>query len=569
MTTNIITFNITNDPWINNGIILFTQMVSNLSSILKPLEVNSHQISLKFDETLDRNYIAEIIFKQIGIPLINKIFTLTTPVKIINRKFESTINKITDKNGFIKIDESINFTDEQSQFLQEKNIKNDKNSEIVRVRFNFLGLKKEFNKLQTEFKNDFVKILDQENISKNSKICVICSSPYFKGDKLRQVIVPFLSGHHNLNIRGISGSTYDLEGCPKCVLMGKLSLLDSNLIFTRIGKGKNKITYIFLPIFTDFKLLNHFKNNLSNRIGLYDWDDPEWEYYNTNVKNIQNIDPRNILLTIYCRIVNNWSPEIKNMVLNSFFDDFIKISPIESVKRELTNWAVIEVNKGQIVSIKGKIYHINWFVFDLVKKFSFQKRITPYKSTESAEIAYETNETSICELISKIKSPEVLKIPEKIANAIIFNDFRALVNVFFESYKQNKKNIRYPITGFIEYLIYYLKVKNVELKEDKIKAIRTLSFTIASALYRDVGLISKLYNATSRPELKNVLSEMLFRLYKNTIKEESQSISPDKYERLLNLIESENWKEIQSLLVAFVCIYSINKMNKEDIKKNE
>jgi len=105
------------------------------------------------------------------------------------------------------------------------------------------------------------------------------------------------------------------------------------------------------------------------------------------------------------------------------------------------------------------------------------------------------------------------------------------------------------------------------LEEEQMKSIRTLSHTFSEAMARDVGLISKIYNATSRQDLKIALSEVLFRLYKRTLKKDTRSISPDKYQSLLEKIDSDEWREIQSLLVSFISIYAINQLNRK--KENE
>ncbi|MBD3201811.1 MAG: hypothetical protein GF316_17475 [Candidatus Lokiarchaeota archaeon] len=557
-----ITFNITSDPWINNGTIVFVNSIREIDSIVKNVNVESYKIEIEFNDNIDVQEIGNIIHKQVGIDLINKIFTISTPIKFINKELKSDINYSKNEDGYINYKEKITHSEEQIDILKKNNFQNRKTNEIVRVRFNFIGLKREYNKIKKKFVNWIKSALDNSVLptEEKNKECIICSSRYSKGKTLTQTIFPTISGHHNLKAREFSATTFNLKACPKCIISGLFSLLDPKIIFSRYGKGRNKTTYLYLPIISNFKLLEQFKSNLHIGLGIYEWKDEDFVFYNTNAKRIRNFDIWNLLLTIYCRIINNWTVE-KNET-QSFYQLLLDIENEEVVKENLTHWIIFDLEKAQVASIKGKRYNINLEIFELVKSFEYEKFKRKQNSNDDNES--KIIKESICDIISRVKSPEILRIPEKIAKAVLNDDFHKFSQIFFEGYKKSKKNdIFIPISGFINYLIYYLKVKNVNLNDEDIKAIRTISYTIASALYRDVGLISKLYNATSKLELKRTLGEMFFRLYKRSSKEDSQSISPDKYENILKQINSEDWKELQSLLVSFVCIYSINKINNE------
>ena len=95
------------------------------------------------------------------------------------------------------------------------------------------------------------------------------------------------------------------------------------------------------------------------------------------------------------------------------------------------------------------------------------------------------------------------------------------------------------------------------LRED----LRALGTTIGKTFYKDVTLISKLFNVSSVNAFREALSVVMLRLYKYSTGEGVKNAVPVKQERIdhiLDRLTDENYKEIAETLSTYVCLNAYN-----------
>ena len=98
---------------------------------------------------------------------------------------------------------------------------------------------------------------------------------------------------------------------------------------------------------------------------------------------------------------------------------------------------------------------------------------------------------------------------------------------------------------------------NEGLRED----LRAIGTTIGTIFYRDVTLISKLFNISSVNAFREALNVVMFRLYKFSTGEDVKKAVPIKQERIdhiLNGLTDGNYKEIAETLSTYVCLNAYN-----------
>ena len=91
--------------------------------------------------------------------------------------------------------------------------------------------------------------------------------------------------------------------------------------------------------------------------------------------------------------------------------------------------------------------------------------------------------------------------------------------------------------------------------------LRALGTTIGTIFYKDVTLISKLFNISSVNAFRETLNVVMFRLYKFSTGEDIKKIVPVKPERIdhiLNQLTDKNYKELAETLSIYVCLNAYN-----------
>ena len=562
-------FDLINDAWLDFGAVYYTQILSKIKEggidIIKEIDIGEQKITISFNEKYEISEIVEIINNEGINELVNQLFILEPAVKFLNTKKNYSFN-IPKTNGFIDYKKGLNLTKKAKEDLKEKFSSIPK--KFVRNRPNFIGLKRGAKKIKKKIKK-IQKQAISEGIEEGKRTCPLCQSKYLTETKMKvlQLYLPNISSHQNLRIRDFTKTQADIKCCSKCILRGVIANLFPRHIFSRVGKGRDKITKIFIPMLNNFKLLDTFQNSLKDLMGVRNFNDEDWIYYNNNLKNVFENNEKYILLTIFSRMVNDWNNKQKEkesennesgvVGIKTLKQKFSKRVPEKTVEKNLSNWMIFNVEKGRVVSLDGRIIRVPKKIFKIVEDFQFF-----YFDKENKK---ESENTNVIELLKRMKTDEMFNLKFHIAEAVLENNMDALKESFYMAYKKNENKgyvFRYrAMTFFIE---HFLKVNKIMIEKEKFEELRTLAYIFAESLYDDVTLMSKLYNSTSQESLKQVIGEMFFKIYKKAKKSNSgKSFSADKVQNLFELIDSEYWKELHAVLISFICMYSINKMNKK------
>lgn len=241
---NELMFNITNNPWINNGICRLAWVMDELFHEVITTEIESHFIRFWSDEDL-----AFYIYESIKYLAANGTYNFSNKLKRRNKENNEVI--FHKPKNFPK---SLDDIDETEQVDENNQIR------YWTVRGSFSGNEKHYINFSFDLKNQTVFKSFQSNQHKKN-LCPSCGLFSNKMVDNKQFYNPLIGENQNNEIEGFNQSKEmrkNIKLCPNCHIASLVSFFDKYIPFYGYWES-----FSFLPNVKDFKILFKIIKNLS------------------------------------------------------------------------------------------------------------------------------------------------------------------------------------------------------------------------------------------------------------------------------------------------------------------
>lgn len=518
-----IKFTITNNAWINNGLVRLIHELEKHFYNEVLIERNDNSVILFSNTNKDiLYYLTEVIHFLASDGTYNyaQVFKLIN--KFLNGSYSPSYSFPKEK-GDGKITKKI-----PKEYIKKLKI-HDKRSfktseQIWKMRLSYLGKEKHYIEFGLNFESsEFCKKLENNEYKKN--ICPNCGNISKNMIDVKQFFNPLLNEHHNNQIEGFSTNFRKKSKlCPNCAILAIISLFDKYIPFFKQGKDD---TILALPNVCDLNILEKIINNLSLDSQFYNFNNPEITHYNTNILNFNNNSKYGALLSLLHNIQNNFSKEEVDDIFSFFTSnelmnlvDWIFITDSFKITRVTANQEVYKILKVQ----KDPNYGIDiYLVNDFFNNINFNN-FSPYQIDKFFNSFLTLNH----ELISQ-------SLFDMVKSDIGFKD-------------------KSTIYLFKEIFLNQIMEEILMLDDDFKNASKSIAETIGRAFFKDIGLLSKFAYATDEIVFKECVEEAFFLMAKKSALDSNKEYYSNGKELIIFFdgLNKDNFKETKSYFVSFM-----------------
>ena len=460
-----------------------------------------------------------------------------------------------DEQGFIDTDkQQISVTEDERLLIKEKwknSTVKDKMT-LLQTRFNFVGIGNSAKKFKKEQHKNIQDFMEDWQSQDGKKVCELSGRSCSKAKDLLQVVNPLANKHHNTKVRGFYGAAVVPKVGPVYYLLNLCATLDESVPFVYNPAKQN--TKLILPEIRNFELLAKVHQRLNDNL-------------RDDLRRKELFPYSNLRTQI--RVVNQYSLAIS--LFHNIFYEFTAsdtadeeaegewdFSPLgeepKQTAHQLTRWTIIPYSKGQVVTFQNfHTVEVDTRLYDFIKPIDFAPRPIQLVPDILVRMSSRTpdGENAIGQLSQAIatSTPSLIKIA-------LFNLWKHQDAVLISP----QRGAPHPARLLQPFINHFLEVNKV-LDEKLRKDLRALGTTIGSIFYRDVTLISKLFNISSVNAFREALNTVMFRLYKFSTGEDANKAVPVKQERIDHILDGltdGNYKEIAETLSTYVCLNAYN-----------
>ena len=536
---------LTGNPWTDFGIVSFCAELRSTPFSCK-LELTPHEATIttdvanleKFEEWLNQRFMERW----------NSLFWLSRGAKILKGTKLSY-----DEHGYIDRDGSRIQTTEDERALIKKEWKGSTIKDtmpLIQIRFNFVGIGNNADTFRTKQQQNIRDFIQDWQGEGGKKVCEMSGRSCAKSKDLLQVVNPFATKHQNTKVRGFYGSAVVPKVGSIYYLLSLCATLDQNVPF--VYDPAKKSTKLILPDVPNIELLakvhERLKDNLKDDLrqkGLYPY---------TNLRTQMRVSNRySLAISLFHNIFYEFTPPDDEESEGEWDFSPLVAQTTESVN-QLTRWIIIPFSKGQNVIFQNfHTVQVDTQLFDFIKPIDFKPR--PIKLVPDILVRMTSRnpdgENAIRQLSQAIatSAPALMKVA-------LFNLWKHQDAVLISPQRGAPHPVRL-LRVFVNHFLEVNQVLNENLRED----LRAIGTTIGTIFYRDVTLISKLFNISSVNAFREALNVVMFRLYKLSTGEDVKKAVPIKQERIdhiLNGLTDGNYKEIAETLSTYVCLNAYN-----------
>lgn len=544
--TSSLVLELTGNPWTDFGIVSLCEELRSAPFDCK-LEIVPHEATIttnvanleKFEEWLNQTFQARW----------NQLYWLSRGAKILGRG-RSTLSY---DDGFVDREKSqMPTTEEDRAEIKEKwknsNIRD--TMPLTQLRFNFIGINGNADKFRTEQQTNIREFIENWQDPIGKKVCEMSGKPTVKSKKLLQVVNPFATKHHNTRVRGAHSSSTNPTIGQLYYLISLCATLDKDIPFS-VNTAK-RTTRLILPDIQDLELLTKVYARLKDN--LKDLDQPNELWTFTNLRTMfGSTNQYSLAISLFHNIFYEFTPS--NDEENEGEWDFSSLveQTTEAVRR-LTRWVIIPFTKGQNVIFQNfHTVEVNTRLYDFIKPIDAAPRQIQLVPDILIRMRSRTpdGENAIGQLSQAIatSTPSLMKVA-------LFNLWKHQDAVSISPQRGAPHPVRL-LRVFINHFLEVNQVLDEKLRED----LRAIGTTIGTIFYKDVTLISKLFNISSVNAFREALNVVMFRLYKLSTGEGAKNAVPVRQEpidHILNELTDENYKEIAETLSTYVCLNAYN-----------
>ena len=537
---------LTGNPWTDFGIVSFCAELHSTPFSCR-LELTPHEATIttdaanleKFEEWLNQRFMERW----------NSLFWLSRGAKILEDTRLSY-----DEHGYIDREGSRKQTTEDERALIKKEWKNSNIKDtmpLIQIRFNFVGIGNNADTFRTKQQQNIRDFIQDWQEYGGKKVCEMSGRSCAKSKDLLQVVNPFATKHQNTKVRGFYGSAVVPKVGSIYYLLSLCASFDENVPF--VYDPAKKSTKLILPDIPNIELLakvhERLKDNLKDDLrqkGLYPY---------TNLRTQMRVSSRySLAISLFHNIFYEFTPADDEESEGEWdFSPLVEEQTTESVN-QLTRWVIIPFSKGQNVIFQNfHTVEVDTRLYDFIKPIDFQP--IPIKLVPDILVRMSSRtpdgENAIGQLSQAIatSAPALMKVA-------LFNLWKHQDAVLISLQRGAPHPVRL-LRVFVNHFLEVNKVLDEKLRED----LRAIGTTIGSIFYRDVTLISKLFNISSVNAFREALNTVMFRLYKFSTGEDAKKAVPIKQERIdhiLNGLTDGNYKEIAETLSTYVCLNAYN-----------
>ncbi|RKU22860.1 hypothetical protein C6503_03595 [Candidatus Poribacteria bacterium] len=537
---------LTGNPWTDFGIISFCAELRSTPFSCQ-LVLTPHKATLtmdvanleKFEEWLNQRF----LYKW------NQLYWLSRGAKILGRGRAS----LSYDDGFVDRDKSqMQTTEEDRAEIKEKwknsNIRD--TMPLTQLRSNFIGINGNADKFRTEQQTNIREFIANWQNPTGKKVCEMSGRTTAKPKKLLQVVNPFATKHHNTRVRGAHSSSTNPTIGQLYYLISLCATLDKDIPFS-VNTAK-RTTRLILPDVQNLDLLAKVYARLKDN--LKDLDQPNELWTFTNLRTMFGSTNRySLAISLFHNIFYEFSPSDDEESEDEWDFSPLVEQTTESV-RQLTRWVIIPFTKGQNVIFQNfHTVEMDTRLYDYIKPIDFDPR--PIKLVPDILVRMSSRTPDGENAIGQLSQAIATSMPS-LMKAALFNLWKHQDAVLVSP----QRGAPHPVRLLSTFITHFLEVNQVldkELRED----LRAIGTTIGTIFYKDVTLISKLFNVSSVNAFRDTLNVVMFRLYKFSTGEDAKKAVPVKQERIdhiLNELTDGNCKEIAETLSTYVCLNAYN-----------
>lgn len=524
-----ITFDITNNAWINNGLVrLVHELEKHFPNEVLIIKENN-EVTLVSNNDYEVQYYLNEVIRFLAI---DGTYNYAQVFKLLNKHLNCSYSppfNYPSKKGDAKKKEKI--SNEYRKELKNFDKRSFTSSEqIWKMRSSYLGSEDNYLKWGLDFlSSDFYKKLDS-NENKNN-VCINCGNHSKNMIEVKQFFNPLLNEHHNNELEGFSTNfRKKIKFCPNCAILAIISLFDKFIPFYR---DNNSDVILALPNVYDLEILGKIANNLSLDSQFENFANADVTNYNTNIINfLNNMSNAATLLSLLHNIQNNFSKD-------KIEDIFSTLSSNELMK--VVDWIFITKDSFKInrVTANNKVYKILkvqknpftgediYLVNDFFKKINFNG-FSPFQ-------------------IDKFFKSFLTLSHEGISQSL-FDMLKSDIGFYSKDFG------RYSINVFKRVFLNQIMEEILMLDDDFKNASKSIAETIGRAFFKDIGLLSKFAYATDEIVFKEYVEEAFFLMAKRSALDSNKEYYSNGKELIIffDRLNKDNFKETKSYFVSFM-----------------
>ena len=458
-----------------------------------------------------------------------------------------------DAAGFVVTNKKMLVTEGDKARIKELFKHKAKNEEpISQMRLNFIGTPQNAQKLKQEKESIVRNFIANWRMPEGKKVCEISGRRSNKLEQVHQVVNPFSNKYHNIKVRGFSRTNSYFEIGPILHFVNLCTTFEPRIPYVCNWSAKpDPTTFLLLPEIANLSLLAEVYTRL--QMNLKDISDKRELSTSTNLRGIRRAsDIYSLAIVLFHNIFYRFTVEAES---DQDGWDFAPLGEPDEVRRQVTRWVIIPFSRKQNIRFGNfHIVEVDHRLYDFIRPIPFSDgndiRIVP-DILSCIEFRRPNGENAIRHLSKAIATSDT-----RLMKAAIFNLWKHLGAIVFRPQKGAPHPARL-LRHFIQHFLEVNAVLNEELRDD----LRALAHTVGSVFYRDVTLISKLYNISSENAFHSVLKLVMFRLYKVSMGDSAKEILPlrqKRIRRILDAISPQNWQEMADTLSTFTSLSAFN-----------
>ena len=478
----------------------------------------------------------------------NQIYWLSRVGKMLDRSLTY------DAEGFVVTDEKMQITKGDKARIKKSFNHQAKNEEpISQMRLNFIGTNSDARRLRKQMESRGHNFIANWRMPEGKKVCEISGRRSNKLEQVHQVVNPFSNKYHNIKVRGFSRTNSYFEIGPILHFVNLCVTFEPHIPYVYNPSAKpDPTTFLLLPEIANLSLLAQVYARLQRN--LKDISDKRELSTSTNLRGIRRAsDIYSLAIVLFHNIFYRFTVEAESDQDGSW--DFAPLGEPDEVRRQVTRWVIIPFSRKQNIRFGNfHIVEVDHRLYDFIRPIPFSGgndiRIVP-DILSCIEFSAPNGENAIRHLSKAIATSDT-----RLMKIAIFNFWKHLGAIKFRPQKGAPHPARL-LRHFIQHFLEVNAVLNEELRDD----LRAFATAVGNVFYRDVTLISKLYNISSEKAFHSVLKLVMFRLYKRSMgdsAEELYRIKQERIRRILDAISSQNWQEMAETLSTFTSLSAFN-----------
>ena len=537
---------LTGNPWTDFGIVSLCEDLRS-AHFLSELNLTAHEANITID-TPDIETVEEWLNQRFQ-ERWNQLYWLSRGAKILGHGRSS----LSYDDGFVHRDKSNVQTNEEERAQIKEKWKSSSVSDMMpltQLRSNFIGINGNADKFRIEQQTNIREFIENWQNPVGKKVCEMSGRITAKPKKLLQVVNPFATKHHNTRVRGTYSSSTNPTIGQLYYLISLCATLDKDIPFS-VNTAK-RTTRLVLPDIQDIGLLAEVYARLKEN--LKDLDQPKELWTFTNLRTTFGSSNRySLAISLFHNIFYEFSPPDDEESEGEWDFSPLVEQTTESVG-QLTRWVIIPFTKGQNVIFQNfNTVEVDTRLYDFIKPIDFKP--TQIKLVPDILVRMSSRTPDGENALGQLNQAVATSTPSLMKGAL-FNLWKHKDAVLISP----QRGAPHPVRLLRVFINHFLEVNEV-LSENLREDLRALGTTIGTIFYRDVTLISKLFNISSVTAFREALNVVMFRLYKFSTGENAKNAVPIKQERVNHILDElteGNYKEVAETLSTYVSLSAYN-----------